>query len=916
MLKKLFSNDARVSKKYQRQFSAGDSEQRLQVLRDISDAIAASKLCDIGPELKQLFSSSVATEPNAQVKIALIPWIADEDILVTLLDDEATAQAAAHRLVQLTPVDSPLNQKPRVMAERFATASTDQVRALVQIAITPEHMATLALRAHIEDLEFILSQPLLNSEQGLVALEKSSRGRNKTCHKHARERLDALKKGRRSLEGAQQRLQELDATIGKMLSQHDQERPDLEGLIRNKTHLRLLAEKRQNAADELVQVIQKLAHAESANDTFVVPATPLAGFDLSVPDPKDDQYQIVVDALNQFFSEAEKHGADFEYANRVLQQTNENWRAGPSEYSPSVTQQRAFDRLSAKLDRYAAKLHHLQRLPLDLAELPHALTTEEITAATAELVKHRQQWLKASTQAMKKLGWSEDLPLPESVGVLQAALVRVGAEVAQLTEQQTRTRAQLRELVGSVKAHLTEGQLKQATQYLAQARQLQRLGYSDCDVEINALSGELGEMSDWQNYATEPKRETLLESLQALVEQPLPPPDQAERLKALRQQWNDLGPLRRTDRTLQKRFDAMAEQAFAPCKTYFAEQSERRKANLQKRQAVCEQLAELIEQRDWQQIPLQEIETISRQARAEWQSHHPCERRGLKPLEKRFEGLQTQLHEHIRQCKRDNLERKQKIIEDAKALMGVASNKEATQQAKQLQQRWQQIGPAPRQAERKAWEAFRQACDAVFQRSAAQYQANQEALAAQHEALEAALAGFEQNVGSADLAELRAQYQAIADQAAALKPAVAVRKRINAANQTLKDLALAAKKAETGRRLAQWQDWDLQVSAAEQAGDVIEPPHSVFAARSQGRARSEDLHRLTLEAEIAADIASPVEDQQARMALQVELINKGLNNLTLIDNKQLIERWCASGPKAASANALRTRFFSALAQRL
>jgi hypothetical protein len=360
----------------------------------------------------------------------------------------------------------------------------------------------------------------------------------------------------------------------------------------------------------------------------------------------------------------------------------------------------------------------------------------------------------------------------------------------------------------------------------------------------------------------------------------------------------------------------MAEQAFAPCKTYFAEQSERRKTNLQKRQAVCEQLAELVEQSDWQQIPLQKIETISRQARAEWQSHHPCERRGLKPLEKRFEALQTQLHEHIRQYKRDNLERKQKIIEDAKALMGVESNKEATQQAKQLQQRWQQIGPAPRQAERNAWEAFRRACDAIFQRSAADYQANQEVLAEQHKALETALATFEQNVSSADLAGLRAQYQAIEDQAATLKPAAAVRKRISAANQTVKELALAAKKAETGRRLEQWRAWDLQVSAAEQAGDVIEPPHSVFSARSQGKARSEDLHRLTLEAEIAADIASPAEDQQARMTLQVELINKGLNNLTLIDNKQLIERWCASGPKAASDDSLRSRFFNALAERL
>ena len=123
---------------------------------------------------------------------------------------------------------------------------------------------------------------------------------------------------------------------------------------------------------------------------------------------------------------------------------------------------------------------------------------------------------------MQKLSWSDDLPIPESVRAMQAALDRVGEEVAQLTEQQTQARVKLRELVSSVKAGLAEGQLKQATQYLARARKLQRLGYSDCDVEINALSRELGEMSDWQNYATEPKRETLLESLQALVEQPLP----------------------------------------------------------------------------------------------------------------------------------------------------------------------------------------------------------------------------------------------------------------------------------------------------------------------------------------------------------------------------------------------------------
>ena len=52
---------------------------------------------------------------------------------------------------------------------------------------------------------------------------------------------------------------------------------------------------------------------------------------------------------------------------------------------------------------------------------------------------------------------------------------------------------ELRRISWQRKGGLAEGQLKQATQYLAKARQLQRLGYSDCDVEINALSGELGE---------------------------------------------------------------------------------------------------------------------------------------------------------------------------------------------------------------------------------------------------------------------------------------------------------------------------------------------------------------------------------------------------------------------------------------
>ena len=51
------------------------------------------------------------------------------------------------------------------------------------------------------------------------------------------------------------------------------------------------------------------------------------------------------------------------------------------------------------------------------------------------------------------------------------------------------------------------------------------------------------------------------------------------------------------------------------------------------------------------------------------------------------------------------------------------------------------------------------------------------------------------------------------------------------------------------------------------------------------------------------------------MALQIELINQGLSNMRLVDSQQLIERWCASGPKSPADEPLRVRFFTALAQR-
>ena len=114
----------------------------------------------------------MAAEDNIEVSVALVAWIDDLDALASLLASDLAVHAAAKRIVELDPKNSDLINDPRVINERIASASPNQVHALVDLAKTPEQLATLAIRAHAQDQPHVLNQPMLCTEKGLIALEK------------------------------------------------------------------------------------------------------------------------------------------------------------------------------------------------------------------------------------------------------------------------------------------------------------------------------------------------------------------------------------------------------------------------------------------------------------------------------------------------------------------------------------------------------------------------------------------------------------------------------------------------------------------------------------------------------------------------------------------------------------------------
>jgi DNA repair protein SbcC/Rad50 len=490
-------------------------------------------------------------------------------------------------------------------------------------------------------------------------------------------------------------------------------------------------------------------------------------------------------------------------------------------------------------------------------------------------------------------------------------------------------------LLEAAEQALAAGQVGAARQTLAEARQrLDAIGGEaprDLARRLNRIGAAIAELRDWQTFVTAPKREALCEALQALVDHPLAPPDQADRLKALRAEWRELGPItRKADAQLADRFNALAEQAFEPCREYFAQQAEIRRANLAERTRICDQLAQYLTETDWQRADMKAAEQILRTAREAWRQYLPVDRGAGRAVEARFESLQDELYGRLKAFWTGNGEAKRAIVEEAEALAIEEGDLDGRiNRVKGLQQRWRGIGPTlPRAQDQALWNAFRSACDALFSardtaRTAADSELRQ--IAGQ---CAAALDDFENELATlTPESATEAQARGLRERVRELdslppplrQPLAARRSDLLARHQAmLREQGRAARRNRLGELQAQDATFSQAEIAHRDGGPAPEAPARCFDGRLGRHADPvpyDALRRLTLHAEQAAGIAAPAADESLRLEIQVERLRAGLGGSADETPLALAERWCAMGPKDASVDPLRTRFFAALAAR-
>ncbi|MBL6814762.1 MAG: DUF349 domain-containing protein [Pseudomonadales bacterium] len=859
--------------------------------------------------LRDLPDSAVAA-PGISLEIAKRAMSAVQDVamLATLLDRPSLGTLAAKRLCKLLPLDSDhaVNQHERLFQARLQFANAADIQVLSERVTTAEQAAWLVIRAPAETKQKLLAMAVLQDEVGLTALEKISRGKDKGCNRLAREGLDKIRGCRRQLAEHLDALNDVHSSAQRELKIAPK---DLDGLIVQRKKLNQLHARHE-------QLVQNIREARDALGTAApiseLAENPFVDLDLSVPSAQDNPYPRLIAAVQSLYAQLAQETPDAQALGQHSQQLEtqrQAWLAADSGFPPSASQHEQFEAL---LDATYTLLTAWRQL----SEIHwQALAQDDVHGdEQGRTAASLAQWLTLARQANESVHWPAAVPLPTVLATLRHDITQAAAQQRDLGQQQVALTQELNDISATLQGLIDNGEFKKALSALGRCRKLQKQGAKGNEKLINRISTQLGELSDWQQYAASPKRDELLQSMAAMIATPLSAESQRERIKALREQWNALGPLAKEQLQMQQQFDELADQAFEICREHFAEQSKQRSDNLIARKALCDQLQQYLDNTDWQQADMRAAETILRQARQEWRRHHPCDRKALKAVEARFEELQSALHQRVKNTWDRNVKAKEDLVSQALALVEQDGTEGLAAAAKQLQAQWRDVGTTPRGADQRLWKKFRDACDDVFARIEQQRSSQRSAAEQLLQALVDDIAAFDTEAGS--IADAESGLAALRDRASDLRLDAKHRDALKNHDQRLRTRRSQAKQAKREQRLAEFRHWDEAISQAEIAGITMDSPHALFNARIAGRAETLDLLALTMEAEIAADIAGPAEEQGARMTLQVELMNRGVRNMQLVDNQELLARWCSCGPKSEQDNALRERFFAALLSRL
>lgn len=464
---------------------------------------------------------------------------------------------------------------------------------------------------------------------------------------------------------------------------------------------------------------------------------------------------------------------------------------------------------------------------------------------------------------------------------------------------------------------------------------------ADWAKRMSALAPKMRELRDWETWSTIEERKRINNELEALAATDSSGDNLevlaalAEKMSALQRTWKSLGAARNKDeREQDSRHDAVVKQLRSRAEPHFAAKRAERSAKMDGIKSIANKLSEMsavaTSSVDWKALDFG-----VRDAKRALSKVSDLPQRDRGAAAKLLRAAIGPADEKLREQQGKFSGRKEKLIEEAKALVESDDLNAAMDRVKALQVEWKNAGNSDRRTEQALWEQFRAAADAVFAKkdeSRREENAAWKAEFAERETLVKQLESLAAEASSrpeatTDYIKLRGEFDEFLAKDAAEAKAIedakpqrpewddrdrprreprkaasprtkamdGLERRVTKADEALKDSQQANRAAAEANQLQQLTALAAAMDTAENSDAISDDawqtateslPGSWAKTMQKRRDRGADkadsektrAEQICLALEIAAGIDSPADAKQARMDLQVSRLNASLGS--------------------------------------
>lgn len=926
---------------------------------------AVTKLDGENKDEYQILKDLAQNDESIDVRCAAIERMGDVSDLLALLGNTKDAptleDSLNHRISVLLcmSLDTPLAFKLSVLEQvnepsvfRYVVKNGQQVDLQVAAAeqITDEEtLEQLALHAQSVKVRQKAVEKI-SSPSHLKLIEQVSRAKDKSVYKIARDKLagqkEQLEQHQQEVHEAKQVLvaiEKLSSSAVEPLYAHKLQRivmqwSELPTEQRQQLELRWL---RALAACE--QALQEWQNNDFSDDV------------VSAENSIEEQQAALIvlrDVLQLVESERELLQLDLPALQGVLTTQLVRWENAIQYVEPSFEDVKQFDHLNKEIKQYIEPTRQLKNLA---GKIESALS--EVVDVDSLSYQGLKQSIKTISQLDRALNWPENFPEHALVRSLRQSLTKLKQTLDSMNQQSKAESDAIKVMLTDLEAVLDQGMVKRSQKLLNQVQgKLKRVETSKAqqfDAALKRLQGKFRELRDWQGYATTPKKEALLEAMQALASTDMLPPDKAVRIKELQDSWKALGSAER-ERELWLAFKAAGDKAFEPCRTYFKAQGVKRAEHLAQRIQLCEQLEAYEQNNDWGRADWPVVLETIITAKTAWRSFFPVESKPNKPVQQRFNDITHQIQKRLDEERNRNSRLKENLIERATALIDKEDLEDAIHRVKSLQKEWKSIGITHRKTDDAQWKSFRTVCNTLFARRTSEKEVDQAARLAHQKQFEAACERFEritqlddevvfekkgevksiqaeidsigalpvngakqlrahfkrlqmaasEKIERASAIKIEQGYQLMWDKAAlchALESKLLEKNLMDSDLAEIKENWMRLGDLPIGAETALNARFDLAISIIGQDEDAFEKYRSTTTKNGQL------CRALAIQSEVLAGVDSPEEDHELRMQLQVKRLSSGMQSSISSKEQQadsqrygqrheLEIEWCSNGP--------------------